>query len=144
MPSETVHQVLWIPHPLLPSSYHPTILLYPVDLCLCLPQPHKINCTYHCSHILLTSILFSGLPWWFSGKESTCQCRRYGFDSCIRKIPWRRKWQPTPIELPGKSHGQRSLAGYSPWGHKRVGHGLATKQQQSYFQISLNHILHVV
>ena len=45
----------------------------------------------------------------------------------VRKIPWRRKWQPTPIFLPGKSHGQRSLAGYSPWGHKRVGCGLATK-----------------
>ena len=35
-----------------------------------------------------------------------------------RKIPWRRKWQPTPAVLPGKSHGQRSLAGYSPWGLK--------------------------
>ena len=40
----------------------------------------------------------------------------------IRKIPWRRKWQPTPVFLPGRSHGKRSLAGYSPWGHKRVGH----------------------
>ena len=36
----------------------------------------------------------------------------------VRKIPWRRKWQPTPVFLPGKSHGQRSLEGYSPWGHK--------------------------
>ena len=35
------------------------------------------------------------------------------------KIPWRRKWQPTPVLLPGKSHGQRSLIGYSPWGHKK-------------------------
>ena len=34
------------------------------------------------------------------------------------KIPWRKKWQPTPVFLPGKSHGQRRLAGYSPWGHK--------------------------
>ena len=34
------------------------------------------------------------------------------------KIPWRRKWQPTPVFLPGESHGQRSLAGYSPWGRK--------------------------
>ena len=41
-----------------------------------------------------------------------------------------RKWQPTPVFLPGKSHGQRSLAGYSPWGHKRVGHDLVTKEQQ--------------
>ena len=93
MPSETV-QVLWLPRPLLPSSYHPTILLHPTDLSLCLPQPHKVNCTCHCSHILLFSILFSGLPWWFSGKESTCQCRRYGLYSCIGKISWRRNGNP--------------------------------------------------
>ena len=37
------------------------------------------------------------------------------FDPCVGRIPWRRKWQPTPIFLPGKSHGQRSLAGYNPW-----------------------------
>ena len=49
----------------------------------------------------------------------TClQCRRPGFDPWVRKIPWRRKWQPTPVFLPGESHGQRSLAGYSPWGRK--------------------------
>ena len=46
------------------------------------------------------------------------------------KIPWRRKWQPTPAFLLGKSHGHRSLVGYSPWGHKRVRHDLETKQQQ--------------
>ena len=40
----------------------------------------------------------------------------------VRKIPWRRKWQPTSVFLSGKSHGQGSLVGYSPWGHKRVGH----------------------
>ena len=50
-----------------------------------------------------------GLLRWFSGKESTCQCRRCGFDPWVGKIPWRRKWQPTPVFLPGKSHGQRSL-----------------------------------
>ena len=41
-----------------------------------------------------------------------------GFESRVRKIPWRRKWQTTPVFLPGNSHGQRSLADYSPWGHK--------------------------
>ena len=45
-------------------------------------------------------------------------------------VSWRRKWQLTPVFLLGKSHGQRSLVGYSPWGCKRVGHDLATKQQQ--------------
>ena len=47
----------------------------------------------------------------------------------IRKIPWRRKWLPTPVYLLGKCHGQMSLAGYSLWGHKRVRNNLATKQQ---------------
>ena len=46
------------------------------------------------------------------------QCGRPGFNPWVRKIPWRRKWQPTPVLLPGKSHGWRSLVGYSPWGHK--------------------------
>ena len=46
----------------------------------------------------------------------------------VRKIPWRRKWQLISVFLPGKSYGQRSLAGYSLWGHKRVRHDLATKQ----------------
>jgi len=44
--------------------------------------------------------------------------RRHGFDPRLGKIPWRRKWQPTPVFLPGKSHGQRSWWGYSPWSRK--------------------------
>jgi len=54
------------------------------------------------------------LPRWFSGKESSCQCRRHGFDPWVWKIPWRKKWQPTPICFPGESHEQKSLGGYSP------------------------------
>ena len=53
------------------------------------------------------------LPRWQSGKEPTCQhkrCKRHGFDPWVGKIPWRRKWQPTPVSLPGEFHGQRSLA----------------------------------
>ena len=53
-------------------------------------------------------------------KKSTCQCRRgkrLRFDLWVGKIPWRRKWQTTPVFLPGESHGQ-SLLGYSLWGHK--------------------------
>ena len=56
-----------------------------------------------------------------SSKESTCQsrrCKRRGFDPWVGKIPCRRAWQPTPVSLPGESHGQRSLEGYSPWGHR--------------------------
>ena len=56
-----------------------------------------------------------GFPGGASGKEPTCQCRRpkrRGFDPWVGKIPWRRAWQPTPVFLPGESHGQRSLVGY--------------------------------
>ena len=62
-----------------------------------------------------------GLPQWLSTEESACQCwrcRRHGFDPWVGKIFWRRAWQPTPGFLPGESHGQRSLVGYSPCAHK--------------------------
>ena len=65
-----------------------------------------------------------GFPGGTSGKEHVCQCRRckrLRFNPWVRKIPWRRAWQPTPVFLPGESHGQRSLAGYSPQG-RRVRH----------------------
>ena len=55
-----------------------------------------------------------GLPRWLSGKECTCPCRRCSFNPWVGKIPWRRARQPTPVFLPGESHGQRSLVGYSP------------------------------
>ena len=80
---------------------------------------------------LIRSFLWlNNIPLWgFPGKESSCQCRRCGFDLWVWKVPWRRKWQPTPVFLPGKSHGQRSLAGYSP-GVVRVRHDLVPKKQQ--------------
>ena len=56
-----------------------------------------------------------------SGKEPACQCRRHkgrGFNPWVRKIPWRRAWQPTPVFLPGESHGRRSPEYNSPWPHK--------------------------
>ena len=56
-----------------------------------------------------------------SGKEPAYQCRTYkrlGLSPWVGKIPWRRAWQPTPLFLPGESHGQRSLIGYCPWGHR--------------------------
>ena len=71
----------------------------------------------------------SGLPGGTSGKETTCQCRRHRFNPWVRKIPWRRKWQPTLVFSPEKSHGRRSLGVYTPWGCKRVGDNLATTQQ---------------
>jgi len=66
---------------------------------------------------LISSLIRSmmGLPRWPSGKEMVCQCRRWGFNPRVRKIPWRRKWQPTPVFLLRKAHRQRSLTGYNPW-----------------------------
>ena len=55
--------------------------------------PHKLVCN-------------RGVPCWLSGKESTCQCRRPGFDTWVGKIPWRRKWQLTAVFLPRESLGQ--------------------------------------
>ena len=55
------------------------------------------------------------------------------FDPWVGKIPWRRKWQPLPVFLPGKPHRQRNLVGYSLRGCKRVRHDLGTKQQQIEF-----------
>ena len=63
----------------------------------------------------------SSSPGGTSGKEGSCQCRtwkRLRFSPWVGKIPWRRVWQPTLVFLPGESHGQRSLLGYSAWGHK--------------------------
>ena len=64
--------------------------------------------------------LFLGLSRWLSAKEFACQCKRVMFNPWFEKIPWRRKWQSTLVFLPGKSHGQRSLAGYNSWGYKEV------------------------
>ena len=66
-----------------------------------------------------TEQLTLGFPGGASGKEPSCQYKRRKrcrFDPWVGKIPWRRKWQPTPVFLPGESHGQRSLVGNSPWG----------------------------
>ena len=54
---------------------------------------------------LSVCLSFYGLPWWFSGKEPACQCRRHRCDTWVRKIPWSGKWQPTPVFLPARSHG---------------------------------------
>ena len=51
-------------------------------------------------------------------KNPPCHCRRPGFDPWVGQIPCRREWLPTPVFLPGESHGQKSLTGYSPWGRK--------------------------
>jgi len=56
--------------------------------------------------------------WWLRWLSISLQCGRPDFDPWVRKTPWRRKWQSISVLLPGKSHGQKSLVGYSPWGCK--------------------------
>ena len=78
-----------------------------------------------------------GFPGGASDKEPACQCRRHkrrGFDSWVRKVLWRKAWQPTPVFLPGESHGQRSLVGGRLWGHTESDTTETTQQQQQQQQ----------
>ena len=70
-------------------------------LCSREPSANQILCTLH-----------RDFPGGSDGKVSCLQCRRPGFNSWVGKVLWRRKWQPTPVLLPGKSQGQRSVVGY--------------------------------
>ena len=90
------------------------------------------------TYSFLQPIKTSQLPYLFSGKESTCQCRRLKFDPWVRKIPWRRKWQPAPIFLPGKSDQQKHLVGNSPWSCKRIGHNVVIKEEQNFSNTNAN------
>ena len=90
-----------------------------MGFCLCRRRPQG-NADPRFRILVLSWLLFVGFPVGASGKERPCQCRRYGFDPWVGKIPWRRKWQPTPVFLPGKSHGQRILEGYSLWGQSQI------------------------
>ena len=88
-----------------------------------------------------------GLTGSTSGKEQAYQCRRQktcGFDPWVGKIPWKREWQPTIALLPGKFHGQRSLAGYSPWGHKEVDMTETTCTEYCFEMIFIQFIPHIV
>ena len=72
------------------------------------------------SHLInkLSIYVALGLPWWLRRYSVCLKCGRPGFSPWVRKISWRSKWQATPVLLPGKFHGGRSLVGYSPWGRK--------------------------
>ena len=77
-------------------------------------------------------LLSCGFPGGSDGKASACNAGDPGLIPGLGKIPWRRKWQPTPVLLPGKFHGQRSLVGYSPWGRKELD---KTEQLHFHFQL---------
>ena len=81
---------------------------------------------FHCSNSLLSGLLntmllhlaFDEVPCWLRWYRICLQRMSPGFSPWVGKIPWRREWLPTPVFLAGEFHGQRSLAGYSSWGHK--------------------------
>ena len=75
-------------------------------------SPKRTKENFSCCTILLQV--------WLRQSRICLQCKRPGFDPWGGKIPWRREWQPTPVFLPGEFHGQRSLVGYSPQGHKEL------------------------
>ena len=77
--------------------------------------------------------------WVAQWEESTCQCRRPGFDPWVGKIPWRRAWQPTPVFLPGESHRWRNLVGYNPLGHEE-----SDTTERLHFHFSLSAVLYPV
>ena len=100
---------------------------------------HYCNCAwcfnihyFYCHYYLMPLLLLRGASLVAQWQRTLLSMKETWFNPCIRKIPWRREWQPTPVFLPGKSHGQKSLEGYSPRGRKRVGCELVTKQQQNY------------
>ena len=76
-------------------------------------------------------IYYKGFPGGSDGKQSACNAGDQGSISGLVRFPWRRKWQPTPVFLPGKPHGWRSLAGYSPEGRKKL---YTTEQLHFIFQ----------
>ena len=91
-------------------------------------------------HLVTVSAVFPGGA---SGKESACQCRRCKrcrFDPWVGKMPCSRKWQVTAVFLPGKSHGQRSLVGYCPWGHKELD---MTERACTHTRYIYVHIVHL-
>ena len=100
---------------------------------LFMAEKHCIVCIY---------IYVYGLPWWLRWESICLQCGRPRFNPWVGKISWKRKWQPTPIFFPRKSHGWRNLVGYSPWCH-RVGYHWATSLSLSYiYNIYMPHIVY--
>ena len=102
------------------------------------------NCRSHLCRYggQMCACMYVGFPGGAS-KEPACQCKRCKrrrFDPWVGKIPWRRVWQTTPVFLPGELHGQRRMAGCSLWGHNRVRHNLAMKQQPCDHMKSLSRV----
>ena len=95
--------------------------------------------SYHSLLSFFPLFSFSWASRWLHGKKKKkkiyLQCRRWGFNPWVGKISWGRKLQPSLVFLSGKFHGQRSLVGYSSWGHRRVKHDLTIEHQHDPFPV---------
>ena len=103
------------------------------NLCRSTTQWSLSSISHDGRHLCTTkdqSQCWGDFPGGSDGNSCCLQCRRPWFNPWAGKIPWRRKWLPTPVLLPGKSHGRRSLVGYSPWGRKESD---MTEQLHFYF-----------
>ena len=101
-----------------PSPVHCVLFPLPASPCLSGPSPFLPSLLISILNLSPTLLLLHLPP--SSDGKAQMQCRRPRFNSWVRKIPWRRKWKLTPAVLPGESHGQRSLVGYSPRGHNEL------------------------
>ena len=104
------------------------------------PSSLPVRVPFQPSLALLISVsVLAGIPWWFSGLRIHLQCERHsrpGFNPWIRKILWRRQWQPTPVFLPGEFHGKRSLGGFiQSMGSQRVRHNWVTECAHTHCHI---------
>ena len=97
-------------------------------------QDGVVICVSRTSEAKSGASLVLGFPKLGAQQRTHLNCRRPRFNPWVRKIPWRREWQPTPIFLPGDLHGQRSLVGYSPQGHNE----LDTTDQLTFDLLSLS------
>ena len=109
-PPSNCHEQRNIMH-LLPCEKH--------QLC-CVPKVSHLKREEGIIFVICGHSLNIKLRWWLRHWSVCLKCGRLGFDPWVGKIPWRRKWQPTPVFLPGKSHGWRILVGYSSWGRKEL------------------------
>ena len=85
--------------------------------------------------------IFGSFPGGSDGKESAGNVGDSGFNPWVGKIPWRRAWQPIPVFLPGKSHGQSSLVGYGPRSRKESDMTEATEHTHTFTPHNLKGIL---
>ena len=100
------------------STWQSVWQIFFFGVCMIPDCPFNSPCIFYLCYIYYGNSAPTPILVIHSGKDPACQCKRCRFDAWVRKIPWSRKWRPTPVFLPENFHGQRSLVGYSPRGCK--------------------------